>query len=215
VVLFAGSGCARRATTSPTPRFEVTHANYETAIDAVLDTLRTEQIALDRIDRRLCVITTKPRTSASFAEPWKVDNATVALAMESTVHYQRRIVRIQFRAYGQGAPSESQAIDKARVGFDQVTADAAPIFDAASHAGTLVMYVRCDIERAQRPGMQIQPIALRESNITTDPLLAERGIPARFWQPIDRDPYMEVRLADRIARRAGDALRVSSSTVEN
>lgn len=209
-LLSVGVGCAS-SQPKPTPRLEVSASNYDAAFDSVLETLRSERFILDRVDRRLGIIIAKPRTSASAMEPWKGDNATVSQALESTIHYQRRVIRIDFEAFGQGTGGAAPAIeptDGRTTALNQITPSNPPIFEAANHPGTLTVTVKAFIERGHRPGMQIQPLALRMRNITTDPALRERDIPSQFWEPIDRDPYMETELATLIARSAPESVRV-------
>lgn len=202
LLLAAGAaGCASRGPT----RVEVRPANYDAAFDATVQALRDEQFLLDRIDRRLGVITTRPRSASSFLEPWKGDNSNVAQAVESTLQYQRRIVRIEFEPVG-GVAAETGP--DTLPPFGQVS-PAEPFFIPAEHRGTLVVNVRCFVERSHRPGLQVPTMAVRKSSVTVDPSLRERGMTAQFWEPIARDASMESRLKRRIADKAGATVQVS------
>lgn len=199
-------------------RLEVQPSSYDQAFDATLEALRDERFTLDRVDRRLGVITTRPRPSGIFLEPWKGDNATVGQAMESTLHYQRRVVRVEFEPLG-GRPTP-EALGEAgdptaadRPPYLQINAPE-PFFAPSEHGGTLVVNVRTFVERAHRPGLQIETVSLRESNVTVDPSLAAHGVPALFWEPVARDALMEQRLMRRIALTGEDAVAVVESQSE-
>lgn len=189
------TGCASQTTS----RLQLKPANYDTAFDATVAALRDEQFLLDRVDRRLGVITTKPRTASSALEPWKGDNSTPAQALESTLQYERRIVRVEFDPLGGIQP---QASPSTLPPFGQVS-PAEPFFVPAEHSGTLVLNVRCFVERSHRPGLQVPTVAVRHSDVTIDPSLKDRGMSSQFWEPVARDGYMETRLRRRIAKGAG------------
>jgi len=198
------TGCAAPTTS----RLELKPANYDTAFDATVAALRDEQFLLDRVDRRLGVITTKPRTASSALEPWKGDNSTPAQALESTLQYERRIVRIEFDPLGGIEPETGPSTLPP---FGQVS-PAEPFFVPAEHTGTLVLNVRCFVERSHRPGLQVPTVAVRHSEVAIDPSLKDRGIASQFWEPIARDAFMESRLRRRIARSAGAAVRLTEPT---
>ena len=209
-ILIAGlalTGCAKETAS----RLEVRPANYDTAFDATVAALRDEQFLLDRVDRRLGVITTRPRPASSFLEPWKGDNSTPAQAVESTLHYERRVVRIEFDPVGGLEPETGPA---ALPPFGQVS-PAQPFFIPADHRGTLVVNVRCFVERSHRPGLQVPTMAVRRSNVTIDPALQERGVTNQFWEPIARDAQMESRLRQRISDRAGATVQLSEPSISS
>ncbi len=198
------TGCA-----APTrSRLELKPANYDAAFDATVAALRDEQFLLDRVDRRLGVITTRPRAASTALEPWKSDNSTPAQALESTLQYERRIVRIEFDPMGGiESPSGPEMLPP----FGQVS-PAEPFFVPAEHTGTLVLNVRCFVERSHRPGLQVPTVAVRHSEVAIDPSLKDRGIATQFWEPIARDAFMESRLRRRIAGNAGAAIHFTEST---
>lgn len=190
-------------------RLELRADEYDKVFDATVAALRDEQFLLDRVDRRLGVITTRPRAAASVLEPWKADNSTPAQAVESTLQYQRRVVRIEFGPLGGLEPATGV---EAMSPFGQVS-PAEPFFIPAEHRGTLVLNVRCIVERSHRPGLQIETTAVRRSNVTIDPSLSERGVARQFWEPIARDARMETRLKRRIMRGAGAAVSLDEPSL--
>lgn len=52
---------------------------------------------LDRQDYRMGVITTRERIAAQVAEPWRRDQTNASTALENTVNYQRRKIRLTIR----------------------------------------------------------------------------------------------------------------------
>jgi len=170
--------------------------SYEQSFDSAMQALRHEQFVLDRVDRRLGVITTKPMPSSSMLEPLKFDNSTVGQGIEATMHDQRRVVRIEFRTPGEGA-TESGGSESDRYSV-QVVPSPVP-FEPGLSDGLLVMNVSCIIERGHQPNRQIPTTNMRNRHFTTDPALVEQGIKRRFWEPVGNDPYMEQRIAHRIS----------------
>lgn len=210
LLLFAAAlltGCA----TDTATRLEVRPANYDTAFDATVAALRDEQFTLDRIDRRLGVITTRPRPAASFLEPWKGDNSTPAQAVEATLQYERRIVRVEFEPIGGVEPETGP---RTKPPFGQVN-PAEPFFLPAEHRGTLIVHVRCFVERSHRPGLQVPTVAVRHSNVTIDPTLSERGARTQFWEPVARDAHMEAQIRRRIATLAGALVELTGPTLSS
>jgi len=76
---------------------------YEALLDTCLDVLRDYRFKLDRVDRRLGVITTLPTTSQQVFEFWRDDVNTTYDLMEATLLTIRRRVEIQL--HGEGDPS--------------------------------------------------------------------------------------------------------------
>lgn len=198
------TGCASPSTS----HLELKPSNYDTAFDATIAALRDEQFLLDRVDRRLGVITTKPRTASSALEPWKGDNSTPMQALESTLQYERRIVRVEFDPLVGISPDTGPS---ALPPFGQVS-PAAPFFIPADYHGTLIVNVRCFVERSHRPGLQVPTVAVRHSEVTVDPALKDRGMSTQFWEPVARDGYMETRLRRRIANNAGALVQLTEPT---
>ncbi|MFG0330745.1 MAG: hypothetical protein ACF8PN_12720 [Phycisphaerales bacterium] len=204
--LVLGIGCS--ATPEGASLTQLNQRDYDEYFDATLDALRDSRFRLDRVDRRLGVITTQPRTSASIVEPWRGDNTTVAQAWESTIQHQRRIVRVEFLPM---TASPDDPLPPA--GAQQVTPGVDP-FEPAESGGPLLMDVRVFIERAHRPGRQVETASLRRSSYYEDPLLEERGLKGQFWEPIARDPHLEAKLRRRIneARAARAQLMASNDS---
>ncbi len=182
-------GCAPSITAV---ELEVAPEDYDAAFAAAVEAMRDNRLTLDRVDQRLGVITSEPKTAGSILEPWRVDNSHFAQRFESTLHSQRRVVRIEF-------------VDPAVTPADP---DTYTYFEPASATRPLRLRVTCDIEREQRPGARPEPAAVRRSTTTTDPLLKQRGIPNRYWYAIDRDPYFEQRLMASMVNANSDLFRV-------
>lgn len=181
---------------------------YDAAFDVVLDTLHAKRYVLDRVDRRLGVITTEPQDSPSVFEFWKPGNKTAGDAVESTLHHQQRIVRIEFRPAAAGLDGRAPATGDIPDPIKQVLPSASPT-EPGKTAGGLYVDVICTVERSHRPGRRIETVSLRHGSYTTDPALRERGIPARFWEPIDRDGLTEQWLRGQIVKHdAADIFEV-------
>lgn len=174
------AGCARQVTAPP---LALMSDEYDRAFDTAVDVLRDARFTIDRVDRRSGVITTEARVSSTIVEPWRPDNATLGMSVDSTLNYQRRVVRVQF-----------------------TDVDAAEASDLTALPGgkPLGLAVTCTIERAHRPNRRVETAALARSSQAVDPQLQERGIGLLFWQPVGRDPNWEQTIRATLALRLAE-----------
>lgn len=163
---------------------------YDAVFDAAVATLRDLRFDVDRTDRRFGVVTTEPLIASSVVEPWYRDNTTARQALESTLHKQRRTVRIELKP----------------------TADAPP----DGPAGAYQLQVVVDVERQYHPPRPIHTSALgrvtyRRAERRYRPIETEAGIEESYWLSLGRDELLERRLAQMILHRAanGDAATAS------
>ncbi len=157
---------------------------YDRAFDAAVDVLRDARFTIDRVDRRSGVITTEARVSSTIVEPWRPDNATLGMSVDSTLNYQRRVVRVQFTdAAGAGDVTDLTVLPGGRA---------------------LGLAVTCTIERAHRPNRRVESAALSRSSQAIDPRLQERGIGQVFWQQVGRDPNWEQTIRATLAQRLAE-----------
>ncbi|MBL1216931.1 MAG: hypothetical protein D8M59_05485 [Planctomycetes bacterium] len=173
---------------------------YDEAFDLVLDTLHAKRYVLDRVDRRLGVIMAEPQDSPSLFEFWKPGNKAPGDAFESTLHHQQRLVRIEFRPATAGLSADEAAGTDVPDPVKQVL-PADPPTEPGQAVGGVYVDVICTVERSHRPGRRIETSSLRHGSYATDPLLKERRIPSRFWEPIGRDALTERWLRKQIVKR--------------
>lgn len=185
VVLLQCGGCGVRGSV---PALMVTGRTYEEAFDTAVEVLRDARFTIDRVDRRHGVITTEARVSSTIVEPWRPDNATVGMSVDSTLNYQRRSIRVEF------APAEEGA-----------EPDVARDLTAVEAEREIPVRVTCTIERAHRPNRRVETTALSRSSQAIDPKLRERGIGALFWEPVARDQYWEQTIRATISSRLAAA----------
>jgi hypothetical protein len=170
-------GCARELAQTPNP-IEIAAGEYDRVFDASIQTLRDMRFTVERKDRRFGVVTTEPLPAASAIEPWHADNTTSQQVAQSTLHFQRRIVRIEL------APA---------------AADARP--DAYR------MTVRVDVQRRYDAPKELNSAFIgaarfrdvRERNLAQR---TETGLEESRWSPVGRDEQLEQRLIASILNLA-------------
>jgi len=183
-------------------------ADYDQVFDTTKDALRSAGYLLDRVDRRFGIITSQPRDAGSVLEPWRDITATPAQALDASFNYEHRILRINFiPASGTTRTPPTQADTPAPIAQIEPQPQTTTT-DITSYEGTLRIDVQAIIERAHHPGRRIETTSLRKSSYTIDPSLAKRGIPAKFWEVIARDPYQEQDIMKRIVKRSQGKLEV-------
>ena len=185
--------------------------NYNQTFDSTKNTLRNAGYQLDRVDRRFGIITSQPVVAGSILEPWRDITATPEQALDSTLNFEHRIIRIAFiPASGTSASTQSTNTsppqNPALAQIQPTTAQANT--DLSTYTGTIRLDVQAIIERAHQPGRQIESTSLRRSSYTIDPSLAERGIPRKFWEVVARDPYQEQYLMKKIVKQSQGTLVV-------
>ncbi len=220
VVVWAMTGCA----SSEGPEFLViTPELYHEAFDAAADATRAASMPPTLRDRRGGVIETEHRIAGSILEPWRTDNASFSQAMENTISFQRRRVRVEFTP--SGFDPTAGDLDDPLMGPDLLGLEG-PAFDLTRHEGDIELRVWVYLERSstygvrrsawtQRVRRQMQII----STETGDALQAEasrprdwterhwtdsdrsRPIRPSVWTPVTRDPAFERRLLEEIRKR--------------
>ena len=176
--VFAG-GCAQLPAVTANP-IEITAGEYDRVFDASIQTLRQMRFTVDRKDRRFGVVTSEPMLASSAIEPWYRDNTHSAQVAQSTLHLQRRIVRVEL------TPAE-------------------PVADARTEAYR--MSVQVQIERRYDPPKELNtPLIgaarfrdVRQNVITQT---TEAGTETSHWVNIGRDEQLEQRLIAQILTRA-------------
>ena len=190
-------GCAsgRLAVDNP---LEVDTSDYPLFYRAAREVLAEQGFVLDQTNYRFGVVSTQPQYSATLFEPWRPTNSTSAQALGATVNHQRRVVTITLE------PDPAEGTRPRPAPADGTAAM------PEEPAGYLFRIVAM-IEQAQRPTMHLTGST---SGHRTQQALrqvpaewARRGIDATYWQPIERDPYLEQRLMIAIINRSLDIRR--------
>lgn len=167
--------------------------DYDTVFDAAVRELRDAGFRIARNDRRFGVITTYPKESPTLFEPWVGDNTTGDLARRSTLNHLRRSVTVtlepQFLNIEAALPDTSSEAEG----------------DVPKHS-TYTLTVTATLEREQEPARYLThsargTIAASYSEIPAH--LAQRGIPANYWEPDGEDPDYAAWLLGAIAERSG------------
>lgn len=115
VVLLAGAwgagGCASGAQRDasgvlsagdPDPGMAIDAQQSSLAFDAARETLMEYRFALDRVDARRGVITTRPKRTAGLASPWDREQSGMDQEWEDLLNEQRRVVRVDFEQSPEG-----------------------------------------------------------------------------------------------------------------
>lgn len=221
-VLLIPSGCASERG----PEFLVIPASqYQAAFDAADEAIRVERMPPTLRDRRGGIIESEPRIAGSILEPWRNDNASFEQAMENTISFQRRRVRVEFTPADFNASLAGDQ-DQALPGPD-VVGMGEPMRDLTRYDGDLELRVWVYLERSYTFGVrrsswtqslrsQMQIIstetgeALQAESTLAPPNWSERrsidpdrGTPIMpsVWSPISRDPAFERRLLEKIRKR--------------
>ncbi|MCK4871963.1 MAG: hypothetical protein KAS72_04480 [Phycisphaerales bacterium] len=191
VVLFALSalGCH----SNPPDVFTFEGRRYEQISAAVIEAMRAEGFQVDRNDPRLGVFTSKPKTSPTLLEFFKLDNSNLAQTWESTVNQQRRRVRVTVEPADLPETPDAETL----AAMTQVTVNPLPpTFEQPE--GLLDLRVTVFVDRAHKPLWRVETTTRRLSTHARDPALEDRHMQPIYWEPISRDPLMERRLMRRI-----------------
>ena len=221
-VLLILPGCASERG----PEFLVIPASqYQAAFDAADEAIRVERMPPTLRDRRGGIIESEPRIAGSILEPWRNDNASFEQALENTISFQRRRVRVEFVPADFDASAADQ--DQALPGPD-VVGIGEPMRDLTRYDGDLELRVWVYLERSYTFGVrrsawtqslrsQMQIISTEtgealQAELPLPPIRSwsdrgsiepERGTPITpsVWSPISRDPAFERRLLEKIRKR--------------
>ena len=149
---------------------------YEQSFSAALGVLRDEGLDPSLRDPRGGVIEAGPAATGSLLEPWKPGHGSLDAALESTIHHQRRRVRLEFTPGSQP--------------------DGRP-FDLTQHDDALDLHIQAWIEREYRPGERrnLWSRRLSEQAVVYAPGEREEPVESRFWLPVRRDAEYESHLA--------------------
>lgn len=152
-------------------------SDYDDVFDAAIRELRDRGYRIARNDRRFGVITTYPKESPTLFEPWVGDNTTGELATRSTLNHLRRTAEVTL-----------QPVDATR------------LHDGPGYAIT----VKVNLQRLQQPNRYLTHSArgtIAASYRDTPAHLAQRGIPAVYWEPAGEDPLLAEALIQAIGER--------------
>jgi hypothetical protein len=172
--------------------------------------LRDRGFIVDRQDLRAGLITTRPRISPTYLEPWNATNTTSEQVVASTISNQRRIVRIWIRPTGEVPPTFVSADSEAPQTQPDPQAQTQPATDAASNLAAYPSYavrVEVFVERAQQPNRRLSGSMNSGSafndlkDVPTE--YKRRGIEGFYWEPIGHDSYLEQRLLVELLQRSG------------
>lgn len=189
------AGCASR---DPGPvTFSVASGRYADAIDAATRVLGDRGYAVERIDARNGVVTSRPKPTTGLLTPFDDDQSGTGDEWQDFVNVQRRTVRIVFEAPG---PVEEP-------GPSAPAAPVEPPPSIAASEGPWVGRVEVVVERRHRPNRRIEPESIRRSTRFGDPELASRGMTPEYFVAIRQDPALAGRLARAIEDRLAGPTR--------
>lgn len=172
-------GCAQAPAVTANP-IEITAGEYDRVFDASIQALRDMRFTVDRKDRRFGVVTSQPLIASSAIEPWHRDNTSSRQVIQSTLHLQRRIVRVEL---AQADPSPGARAEAYR------------------------MSVQVQIERRYDPPAELNTALIGASSFrdVRKQLVkqtTEAGVEKSRWANVGRDEQLEQRLIARILNAA-------------
>ncbi|MBI1367797.1 MAG: hypothetical protein GC162_03995 [Planctomycetes bacterium] len=176
-------GCAPKAVDVDNP-IDIAVPEYDRVFDAAILVLRERRYVVDRKDRRFGIVTTEPQISASVFEPWRSDNLGNDETVESTLNFQRHIVRVSV------APAAPEG--------------AAPNPNAPKD---YQLHVIVDIQRRYHPPRQLVTsamgvVSVRSADSRHRATYTERGLEESYWATVGRDELLEQQLVAAILRRS-------------
>jgi hypothetical protein len=175
---------------------QVPAGGYAAAFDAARESLIGMGFELDRVDARLGIIRTLPKSSAGLATPWHREQSTLEQEVEDLFNRQFRIAVITFHLPGsvEHAPPRPQ------------TAPGPEPLDLREIDAPLVARVEVVLERLHRAGWRLEPSAMRWSSRSFDPDLRGTGMWPQYTVAFSQDPILARRLASAIgSSRPGPA----------
>lgn len=187
------TGCAARRAdvtanhdaTAEAPPPAIRSADFETLWAACESAVQAKLFELDRQDRRLGVLTTKPMVSAQWFEIWRPELKSCYDIAESSLATMRRTVRFEFEKLG-----ENEFVVRPTVLVERYSQAERRVTSSALYRSV-----------HGRPNVRGTP----ES---------DRGVylPSSYWYPVARDLRLEESIARDVARRIGGAAELSSVT---
>lgn len=167
------------------PVITIDSGHYQAAFAGTLDVLRAEGLPPTLRDPRSGVIEAGPAPASGLFEPWYSGGDSSHAALESTIHHQRRRVRVEFT-------SGNTAAD--------------PSLDLTTTSGAVELRVQAWLERAYEPGRRRRNLwsrRLSDETVIYAPGETEEPIESRFWLPVRRDAEYESHLMGRLAETLG------------
>ena len=197
-------GCVRQVPAVSNP-VATPGRDYDRIYRAAIEELRDRGFVVDRQDYRFGRVTAAPTRSPFVVEFWRPHHTTAEQVSSSTINHERRVIAVNLKP-----------IDD-------------PIYDPTLTAGEDVerrrpeftryeLHVEVMIERLQTPRQRLNGStagARIHSDLDNVPLeLRERGITSAYWQPVERDPYLERKLLDAILDRAAAMHEAERDTMD-
>lgn len=192
-VLFAAplallAGCA---SVEAPKDMEIPPGRYGEAFEAAKEVLRQYRFPLERVDARAGVITTSTKHSAGVLAPWDREQGGLDDEFEQTLNRQVRSVVVEFVHAEPGETSEAGG----------VSSPPPDPGDLREESGPLLLRVRVDVSRVNRPGWRLSTKSIKSSSFATDPDLRSRGMQPTFSTVVADDPDLARRIAERIRAR--------------
>ncbi len=161
---------------------EVPAGEYQRAFAAARTVVREYRFHIDRVDAAAGVISTNARPSSGIFTPWDPDQSTFEQELDDTLNFEQRRVRVTFAPH----PTEPAPPDDA------------PVPDLRETKEALVCRFEVVIERYERPGRRVPARAVRRGTQTMDPELRARNMWPTYTVPIEQDPLLAARLAQKL-----------------
>ncbi|MEM9416538.1 MAG: hypothetical protein AAGA29_13840 [Planctomycetota bacterium] len=186
--------------------YELQRDDYDAAFDAAIALLRDQGFRIARKDWRFGVITTYPEASPTMFEPWVEGNAIRDLARRSTLNELRRRVTVTVKP---ATPIFE---------VDESLSGSRPSDPAArSMPETYSLSITVTLERRQAPDRYLTHsargrIAARYRDVPAH--LAQRGIPAEYWEAAGDDLAYAEHLFQQLAQRSDIAFDPKYSAVD-
>ena len=169
---------------------DIDGSEYARVYHACVQVLREDGFTLDRQDFRFGVITTKPIADSGLEQLRRPRSHTMAQAVESTFHDQRRRVNITLKRQDQSQQPPMAPGLKAK----------------STQPVEYALRVEVQIERRQIPKRHLTQSTAGHRilrNLARNPYeLEQREIRGEYWQPMGRDLYHGQHLLAAIIRKS-------------
>lgn len=183
LALLALGGCAQTNETRSNS-LAIGRSQYAAIFHAAVKVLRQRGFSIDRKNYRFGKITTYPLISPTVFEPWKNQNATLSLALDSTVNEMARIVTVSL------LPDKTQSKTQWQHG---------------RWMGDYNLKVVVSLQRREYPIRRLIGSSggyVFNSLAAVPTEMASRGITATYWESVGHDTAMEKQLVDQIVKRS-------------
>ena len=190
------AGCASPGEyAAPAAEAQIPAGRYGAAFEAARETLVDLGFEMERIDARLGVITTKPKSSVGLAAPWDAVQSKPQQELEDLLNRQFRRATVVFQLPGaaEHAPARPQTMPGPEPEDLRLVDEA------------MVARVEVVLERLHRPGWRLEPTAMRFSLRSFDPDLRSTSMWPQYTVAFSQDPQLGLWLARKIeAAAAGE-----------